>query len=586
MIRTISIIWHTFSKYRWHIVGLVVLGFLGALFEGIGINAAIPLLSFLVNGGTPTDVVSQTLQKVFEFFHISFTFRYILLFIVLLFLSRAVANVIFGYIRGRISSDFLTSESQAMLRLTLFASWPFLLKQKLGHLHTTLVRDIQRTSNLLEALGQIIQSLTGFLMYLVVAFNISPITTFSTVIAGAVLLLLVRPFLKKTKNVGTAMASTEKKISHFLSEHIMGIKAIKASAAEEEAFTYGQRLFQSMQQLYIRMALTRSLNTSLFQPFSIIFVIILFYITYKSPGFSLISFAVTLYLIQKIFTYLESAQSSLAGVSELVPYAENIEKFKQLLSTHKEALVEGTKPFSFENNLRFEGVSLTYQGTKTVLTDLNFHINKGETVGLIGPSGAGKTSIADLMLRLFEPTSGTIMIDGMPLSQIRIDDWRTHIGYVAQDMFLLNTSIEENIRFYRPEISQEDIVAAAKRANSYEFVMSLPDGFSTVIGDHGVMLSGGQRQRIVLARALASRPPFLILDEATSALDGESEQVIQKAIQSLRGEVTVLIIAHRLSTIESTDRLIVLDAGKVIESGTPEELLSDKSSYFYRLKHG
>ena len=207
-------------------------------------------------------------------------------------------------------------------------------------------------------------------------------------------------------------------------------------------------------------------------------------------------------------------------------------------------------------------------------------------MGLIGPSGAGKTSVADLLLRLFRPnTEGDIFIDGKPIISISSESWRRNIGYVAQDVFLLNASIEDNIRFYRSNLSKEAIIEATKQANIHDFIIGLPEGFNTLTGDRGVMLSGGQRQRIALARALAGSPELLILDEATSALDSASEKLIQESIRALHGSVTVLIIAHRLSTIEHADRLLVLDHGNIVEQGTPQELLARSGSYFSK-HHG
>jgi ABC-type multidrug transport system fused ATPase/permease subunit len=343
---------------------------------------------------------------------------------------------------------------------------------------------------------------------------------------------------------------------------------------------YSQKLFDLLRDLHIRLVLVRSLSTSFFQPFAILFVIVLFAISYGTPGFSFIAFAASLYLIQKIFTYLESGQNAVNSIITLLPYARNLEDFGRMLEEHQEVIKEeGKEPFVFTRALQFKKVSLSY--TRSVaLRDVSFTLRRGETMGLIGPSGAGKTTVADLLLRLFEPTSGEILLDDKPLSVIGFNEWRKHVGYVAQDAFLLNDTIEENIRFYYPDLSKEDIVSAAKQANIYDFIMGLPEGFGTVVGDRGVMLSGGQRQRVVLA--LARRPEFLILDEATSALDSESERLIQESIRSLSGKVTVFIIAHRLSTIEHADTIMVLTEGRIAEIGSPATLRSNPESYFAR----
>lgn len=583
---TMLTLWLIFNRYRWHIAALVVLGFLSAILEGIGINAAIPLVSFFTGGGnTPTDVITHAIKSLFDFLHIPFSFRYLLGFILGLFILRAVSMVVFGYVRGWIGADFFGKESEDVLRRTLLSSWPFLLKQKIGTVHNTLVRDVQQTGGLLGIIAQIVQSFSGFLMYLIVAVNISPTMTFYTLGGGAIILLIVRPLIRRTRYIGERAAGVEKQFSQFLSEHIIGMKSIKAAGIERTALADGIAHIRVLRSYSIRQALVQSVSSSVFQPAILVFVVVLFILTYNSPGFNIISFAAALYLVQKIFTYLESGQNALIGMSQFLPYAQNVYNFKKMLSEHREQSARGGKPFVFKNALAFDRVSFSYAESQPVLNGVSFSIVKGETIGLIGPSGAGKTSVADLLLRLFRPTEGSVTLDGLPADDIDVAEWRKHFGYVSQDVFLFNGTIDENIRFYRPGLSQDDIAEAAKQANIYDFIMGLPDGFKTYTGDNGVMLSGGQRQRIALARALAGRPSLLILDEATSALDSASEKLIQESIRDLHGNVTVFIIAHRLSTIENADRLLVLDHGKIIEEGTPAELRARPGSYFSK-HHG
>ena len=578
MLNTLKTMWGVFRAYRRHLFWLIALGFAGALLEGIGINAAIPLLSFLTGGnGVPADPISRAIAAMFGFLHIPFSFRFLLGFIIGLFLLRAVAVALFAFIRGWIVADFLAAESREMFRRLLEASWPYLLKQKIGHLHNTLVRDIQRTSSLFDMTSQIIQSATGFLMYFAVAFVISPLMTVLALLGAGVLLGAIRPLLRRTVDSGARMAASEKQIAQFLSEHIIGMKLVKAGGVAREALRRGQRLLMELRHSYVRIMLVRSISTSLFQPFTLIFVVVLFFVMYKTPGFSVITFAATLYLIQKIFTYAESAQSSLHGLGEVLPYVRNVLQFTKELEDSREVQLEGGEPFVFKRALELKDVSLSY-GKKRVLHGLSCTIKRGEVVGFVGPSGAGKTSAADILLRLFPPERGEVLLDGVPMERISIDEWRGAIGYVPQEVFLFNESIEENVRFYR-DIPYEQIVEALRQANIYDTVAALPEGLATHIGDRGVLLSGGQRQRIALARALAGKPSLLVLDEATSALDSESEGLIQEAILALRGRVTVVMIAHRLSTIEKADTVLVLRNGTVVEQGSPAQLRADPESY-------
>lgn len=585
MKETISTLWNAFGRYRWHIVALAVFGVLSALLEGIGINAAIPLLSFFNGGGggVATDFITKNIQGLFNFFSVPFSFRYLLGFILFLFILRAISAVVFGYIRGWIGADFLGKESEDVLRRVLLSSWPFSLKQKIGTMHNTLVRDIQQSGYLLSSVAQIVQSFSGFLMYLLVAINISPTMTLYTLGGGTILLFLLRPFLRRAKNIGNQVARVEKSFSQFLSEHIIGMKSIKSAGVERAAIADGVKHIHILRSLSIQQTLVRSLGGSFFQPFSIVLVIFLFLLTYHTPEFSIISFVASLYLIQKIFTYLESGQSALQSVSELAPYAQNIAAFKRNLDMHRESS-SGDEPFVFKRELTFKDISFSYDESKSILKNIDFSIRAGETVGLIGPSGAGKTSVADLLLRLFKPNKGLLLLDGVSSESIALPLWRKHIGYVSQDVFLLNSTIEENIRFYNKDLTIEDIENASKQANIYDFITGLPEGFKTITGDRGVMLSGGQRQRIALARSLAGKPELLILDEATSALDHESEKLIHESIRALSGKVTVFIIAHRPSTVAEANTILVLDHGSIVEHGTPSELLQNHESYFYKMQ--
>lgn len=581
---TMKTLWSAFGKYKWHVVALVVFGILSALLEGIGINAVVPLMSFFMGGGgAATDFITQTIQGLFAFIHIPFSFRYLLGFILCIFIARAVSVVVFGYIRGWINADFLGRESEDVMRKTLLSSWSFSLRQKIGTMHNTLVRDVQQTGGLLGAVAQIVQSFSGFLMYLLVAVNISPTMTFYALIGGVALLFLLKPFLRYTQRLGERAAGVEKQFAQFLSEHIIGMKAIKAAGVENDAIANGGAHIHLLRSISIRQSLARTASSSFFQPFSIVLVVLLFLLTYHTPEFNIISFAASLYLIQKIFVYLESGQNAMQSISQLIPYAQNISAFKRNLDLHRES-TSGSSPFIFDKEVTFKEISFSYAGSKEVLNNVGFSIRAGETVGLVGPSGAGKTSVADLLLRLFKPNTGEILLDGVPSDSIPLEEWRKSIGYVSQDVFLLNDTIEENIRFYNQTLTTEDIESAAKQANIYDFIMGLPEGFKTTTGDRGVMLSGGQRQRIALARALAGKPRLLILDEATSALDHESEKLIHESIHALRGKITVFIIAHRPSTVAEADTILVLSHGRIVEHGSPNELLQNRESYFYKMQ--
>jgi len=235
---------------------------------------------------------------------------------------------------------------------------------------------------------------------------------------------------------------------------------------------------------------------------------------------------------------------------------------------------------SFSEEIRFDNVSFDY-GEKSVpvLKNVSFSISKGSVVALVGSSGAGKSTIADLIPRFYDTTSGSLKIDGEDIREYKLSNLRKMMGIVSQEVILFNDTVKNNISYGQPETKETDIISAAKSANAMEFIDSLPEGLDTVIGERGIKLSGGQKQRLSIARAIIKNPPVLILDEATSSLDSESEKLVQQAIEQLMKDRTVLIIAHRLSTVRNADEIVVLEKGQVVEMGNHETLIKKGQTY-------
>jgi len=233
-----------------------------------------------------------------------------------------------------------------------------------------------------------------------------------------------------------------------------------------------------------------------------------------------------------------------------------------------------------KGHIEFKDVSFSYtDGENTVLENINMDIKPGKTVALVGPSGAGKTTLCHLIPRFYDINEGQILIDGIDIRDVKLESLRKNIGIVQQDVFLFTGTIKENIAYGDPTKSDEEIIEAAKKASIHDFIMSLPNGYDTFIGEKGVKLSGGQKQRISIARLFLKNPPILILDEATSALDNQTEIIIQKSLEKLAEGRTALVIAHRLSTIKNADEIIVLTNDGIVERGSHEELLAKNGLY-------
>ena len=232
-----------------------------------------------------------------------------------------------------------------------------------------------------------------------------------------------------------------------------------------------------------------------------------------------------------------------------------------------------------EGSIRFENVSCDYGTGRDVLHGINLNIEKGRTFALVGPSGGGKTTICHLIPNFYKPSNGRIYIDGIDIEDVTLDSLRKSIGIVQQDVYLFNASVRENILYGRPDATEDEIVEAAKRANIHDYIMNMPDGYDTEIGERGVRLSGGQKQRLSIARVFLKNPPILILDEATSALDNTTEILIQSALDELCRGRTTIVVAHRLSTIKNADEIAVISDGVIKERGSHDELMALGGEY-------
>jgi ABC-type multidrug transport system fused ATPase/permease subunit len=223
--------------------------------------------------------------------------------------------------------------------------------------------------------------------------------------------------------------------------------------------------------------------------------------------------------------------------------------------------------------LEVRNVSFWYRPGAPVLSQVSFTLSRGQTIAIVGSSGSGKSTLLDLLIRFYDPCEGSILLDGVDIREFRLEDYRALFGIVPQDAPLFNDTVANNIRFGAPDATMEQIIHAARLANAHDFIMELPEGYHTLIGDRGVLLSGGQRQRIAIARALVRNPAILLFDEATSALDTESERAVQQAIQQALEGRSAIIVAHRLSTIVHADEILVLEQGRIVERGTHQQLL-------------
>ncbi|KKS69559.1 MAG: ABC transporter, ATP-binding protein, MsbA family [Parcubacteria group bacterium GW2011_GWA1_42_7] len=563
-----------YGKYRVRVFALALIGFFTGFF---------PLFSFVTNhDGLGGDIISQALNKLFLFFHLDLNLVSLLIFISLLFILKGAALAVSGILQTKILSDYEYSVRTEIYEKTFQAKWPFLLKMKIGHLEHYIMSRVSSSSGLLQKICAMLLDLSGFLIYAAMALKIDWRVTSWVLLSGAVILYLSKPFLYRVKTYIQQLTVIGKDIANQINENILGLKTIKSMNVQGEAVNIIGDLFRRYRHAKVKSTTVKYLHSESMQPVSIILICVIFGLSFSRPDFSFATFIVTVYLIQRIFVFVDKAGKWLHSVNETIPPVMDLMYFQEQLSKNPEK-DSGREEFLFNESIQFSNIDFAYDKEKKLFDNLNFKVKKGEMVGIIGPSGSGKTTIVDLLLRLFEPRAGGILIDGKNAKSVSLKNWRENIGYVSQDIFLKNDTVAENIKFFDKNITDEKMKEAAKAADIFDLVDSLPEKFETIVGERGTRFSGGEKQRLVLARVLARRPQILILDEATSALDNESEILVKKSIAKLKGNMTIVVIAHRLSTVMDADRLLVLEKGKVVEEGSPDDLLLNKESYFHRV---
>lgn len=370
------------------------------------------------------------------------------------------------------------------------------------------------------------------------------------------------------------------RINAALENSISGIRTTKAftnSAAEEKKFEEGNREFVSARsRAYDAMGRFFSSTKFVTDILNVIVLIaggiFLYNGSIDFADYSAFFVSISLFLnpLNTLINFVEQYQDGVTGFS----------RFLEIMDTPSEKDPDGAKDVDrLSGGITLKNVSYGYDDKTDVLKNIDLTINDGETFALVGPSGGGKTTICHLIPRFYSLKSGEIDIGGTDINRITMQSLRKNIGIVQQDVYLFNSSMRDNILYGRPEASEEEVIAAAKRANIHDYIMSLPDGYDTVVGERGVRLSGGQKQRLAIARVFLKDPPILILDEATSALDNTTEILIQNSLEELCHGRTTVVVAHRLSTVKNADRIAVISGGRVAEEGTHDQLMRQNGIY-------
>jgi len=460
-----------------------------------------------------------------------------------------------------------------------------------GDVISRVINDVEQTKNfIMTGLMNVWLDLATIVIAVGIMFAMDVKLTLVALVAFPFYAFSVKYFFGKLRSLTRKRSQALAGVQSYLHERVAGMSIIKSFTLEK----HEQKLFDEANGEFLEKALDHTKWNA--KSFAVVNTITdvapLLVIAYA--GYQVINGSLSVGTMVAFIAYIERLYGPLRRlVSSSTMLTQSIASMDRMFELIDEPFEIKNKANALElprvnGEVRFDNVNFQYEEDGSqILNNINFTINPGETVAFVGMSGGGKSTIISLIPRFYDTTSGAVRIDGNDVRDVTLHSLRSQIGIVLQDNILFSDSVKENILMGKPGASDEEVMAAAKAANAHDFIMSLPNGYDTKVGERGVKLSGGQKQRVAIARVFLKNPPILILDEATSALDLESEALIQESLDVLAHERTTIIIAHRLSTITHADKIIVIDHGQLIESGTHEQLMQKEGTYFnlFQVQH-
>lgn len=568
------------KAYPWRSVLMIGCLLFSGLAEGISILTLLPLMEIATSGGiTGHSSIGLIVKNALDVLGLEPKLP-VMLGLIVIGITVKSTFLFFAMKQAGYTVAYVTTDLRLMLiKVLLAARWNYFISQPAGYFTNAIGNEAMRASSAYYNSVLLIASVIQVLVYGIAAMMLSWKVTLFAAIFSILLLLPLNRFIKMSRSAGDRQTELMKSLIARLTDALQGIKPIKAMAREAnlqpllEAETHDLNTAQQQQ------VIAGQLRKAVQEPSIVVLVAIGIYVvlTFGNYQFSVILVMVLLfhrsiyraYSVQAFYQAIATVESAFWSLRGTIEHAE----------AQRESTIEGCKLKSFKKVITLNSVKFSY-GENTVLKNASMDIPAGQIVAIIGPSGAGKTTIADLVIGLFRPQSGTVCVDDVPLSELNLRAWRQMIGYVPQEMFLFHDTIYRNVSLGDNKITRTDAEEALRDAGAWDFVSSLASDMDSVIGERGAKLSGGQRQRISIARALVHKPNLLILDEVTTALDPKTEAAICETLRKLRGKVAILAISHQPAMMEIADKVYRLKDGLIEELNplhpTESEMLTNQ----------
>lgn len=577
-------------------VQFFIYAILNVIFQAIYLGLTMPMLEVLFDKTDkqpieyPTEFSFNYPSKLFKYYFKEFADQdpvQALVFVCFGIVVFVFLSNLFKYME-RMAASRIKADIVRNLRVDLFTSVTrlhigFFNDQRKGDLMSRFTNDVGEVeSSIVNTLKSVLKEPITIIVFMGVLMSISIQLTLFTLVLLPVIGGLIGEIIKRLKKKAKLSQEAMGRIVNILDETFSGMRVIFAFNARN----FLLKKFDHEATYHRKVNLSMSRKNELASPMSeFLGIVVVAFIMYYGGKMVLsetgeLKASEFLLFITMYASMIQPAKNFSNGITSLQKGTIAAERIFNMVDVVPAIQNKpDAKPLpEFTNEIEFRNVMFSYD-KEAVLQNINLKIAKGKTIALVGPSGGGKSTLADLVPRFYDPTSGEVLLDGIPLTDYDIESFRHHIGVVTQESILFNDTIFNNIAFGMENVNEEDVIHAAKVANAHDFIMQTEDGYQTMIGERGSKLSGGQRQRLSIARAVLKNPAILILDEATSALDSESERLVQDALNKLMKNRTSIVIAHRLSTIQHADEIIVIQGGNIIERGRHEELIRQEGLY-------
>ena len=543
-----------------------------SILSGVGIVMLIPLLNMLEIGDNRLPDWFMTLGYPLQVGLL--LVGYVLLVTVKTLLSRSLS----------IRENAFIEETGMALREKLYAvlsgaSWESLTARKDADVINLFTSQCGQVSYGIAEVIHFLASIVSAAVQLGIALMMSLPVTALVCVMGACMLAIFMPLRKKSREYGDEMIRLSREFYSELQNQLASVKEVRAYGVEREHAALFESISTAFKTARMKFVRQSSVPGVVYSLAAVVMIALVYLVCTLGLKVETDRLVVLVYVFARLWPVFSGFQGRIQSINSYVPaYEKLIEAMREMQP--ETDVAETDEDFSRWREIRFDNVHFAYRNSdEETLRGVSFSLERGEKLALLGRNGAGKTTAVNLLLGFLLPQSGAILVDGKPLEAACIRAWRTQVGYVPQDPLILNASVRENLTRFHPNATEDELIAALRKAMAWGFVSRLPDGLDTVLGDRGVRLSGGERQRIVLARVLLGHPSLIVLDEATSALDYESEMAFHDAIASFGKDAAVVLIAHHGATIAMADSAVVLEKGSVVEQGLINELAGRDGGY-------